>query len=172
MSDAADKLARTRLAIIEHVYRKEMRRERQAFASEQQKSAEQQKAERRQASGQRQAPGERGAQGPREKPAAAGSAGGRRFRRVRSAARSYWRHHPARMGLQMATPLLSQYARRHPLAYLGIAAAAGALLTIARPWRLISVTGILVGLVKSPQLAGLLMSAMSDVDDDEEDAAA
>jgi len=155
MSDTADKLARTRLAIIEHVYRKEGRREQQQAADPEQHPSGEHR--------------ERKAGEKQEKPAA--SPGGRRFRRGRGAAKSYWRHHPARMGLQMATPLLSQYARRHPLAYLGIAVAAGALLTIARPWRLISVTGILVGLVKSPQLAGMVMSAMSGFDDDEEDAA-
>jgi len=164
MSDAADKLARTRLAIIEHVHHKEGRRERQQAASSEQPPSgehrEHQEGEKRE---------KRETREKREKPAA--SLGARRFRRVRGAARSYWRNHPARMGLQMATPLLSQYARRHPLAYLGIAAAAGALLTIARPWRLISVTGILVGLVKSPQLASLVMSTLSGFDDDEEDAA-
>jgi hypothetical protein len=45
--------------------------------------------------------------------------------------------------------------------FLGIAAAAGALLFFMRPWKLISVTGILVALAKSPQVAGLIMSAMS-----------
>jgi len=139
MSDAADKLARTRLAIIEHVYRKEIRRDKRASEDEEAHPHDQAKAAMR--SG--------------------------RMGRVRRAARSYWRHHPARMGVQMAVPFLSKYARRHPLAYLGIAAAAGGLLMASRPWRLISVTGILVALAKSPQLAGLIMSAMSGTDYDD-----
>jgi hypothetical protein len=36
---------------------------------------------------------------------------------------------------------------------------------IARPWRLISATGLLMALVKSSQLSGLIMSAMSAADD-------
>jgi hypothetical protein len=147
MSEASDRLARTRLAIIEHVYRKEIRRDKQAFAADRQQAEESQ---------------------PHE--AAADLRRGRgRMGRVRRAARNYWRHHPARMGVQMATPLLSKYARHHPLAFLGIAAAAGAVLMAARPWRLISVTGVLVAIAKSPQLAGLIMSAMSGTELDDED---
>jgi hypothetical protein len=152
MSDASDKLARTRLAIVEHVYRKETRKETRhedsaAFSSEQTRE--------------------------RERNSRAGSEssvrGRGKWRRAKRAARSYWRHHPARMGVQMAAPLLSRYARSRPLAYLGIAAAAGALLMVARPWRLVSVTGVLMALAKSPQLAGLVMSTMSGWDDEEED---
>ena len=67
----------------------------------------------------------------------------------------------------MATPLLASYARRHPAQYVGIAVAAGALVMVARPWRLVSVTGVLLALAKSPQLAGVVMSAMSGSDDEE-----
>jgi hypothetical protein len=35
---------------------------------------------------------------------------------------------------------------------------------IARPWRLISVTGLLVAVLKSSQLSSVLMSAMSAAD--------
>ena len=42
---------------------------------------------------------------------------------------------------------------------------------VARPWRLISVTGLIVAIVKSSQLSGLVMSAMAGSefgkDDDE-----
>jgi hypothetical protein len=162
MSDSSDKLARTRLAIVEHVYRKENRKETRhedpaAFSSEQTRERE------------------RNSRAGSEPNSRAGSESGVRgrgnWRRAKRAARSYWRHHPARMGVQMAAPLLSRYARSHPLAYLGIAAAAGALLMVARPWRLISVTGVLMALAKSPQVAGLVMSTMSGWDDEEEDEA-
>jgi hypothetical protein len=158
MSDAADKLARTRLAIVEHVYRREIRRE----ARRENRASSSQRA---QAQNQDDQPR------PESEPEQHGDPnGGRgRFRRAKRAARSYWRHHPARVGLQMATPLLARYAGRHPLAYLGIAAAAGALLVAARPWRLISITGVLVALAKSPQLAGLVMSTMAGWDDEEEE---
>lgn len=149
MSAAGDRLARTRLALIEHVHRKEARpgRAQALRARGEKEDGEQWEAAE----------------------AAAASGGGGWFSRVGRAAKSYWRHHPARVGLQVATPLLSQFARRKPVAYVGIAVAAGALLMVARPWRLVSVTGVLLALAKSPQLAGVVMSAMSGGDFDNED---
>jgi hypothetical protein len=141
VSAATDRLARSRLALIEHVHRKEMKGGRTQADGEQWEAAE----------------------------AAAASGGGGWFTRIKRAAQSYWRHHPARIGLQVATPVLSAYARKQPLAYMGIAAAAGAIVMVARPWRLVSITGVLVALAKSPQLAGVVMSAMSGSDMGEED---
>jgi hypothetical protein len=148
MSDASDKLARTRLAIIEHVYRKEARKDRFASAAKERAQAD-------------------GDQWDAAATAAASGRGGT-FRRLKRAAKSYWRHHPARMGLQLAKPVLSSYAHQHPATYVAVAAAAGAIFMIARPWRLISAGGVLLALAKSPQFAGVLMSAMSggDWDDD------
>jgi len=68
------------------------------------------------------------------------------------------------MGLELATPALSQYAARKPAQFLGIAAVVGAVIVIARPWRLISVTGLLMAVVKSSQLSSVVMSAMSAAD--------
>jgi hypothetical protein len=140
MSDASDKLARTRLAIIEHVYRKDARKEHVQRDAEQWEAAQ----------------------------AAASSGDGGMFARLKRAAKSYWYHHPARMGVQVATPLLARYAQEHPVTYVSIAAAAGAIFMVARPWRLMSVGGVLLALAKSPQFAGVLMSAMpgGDWDDD------
>jgi hypothetical protein len=140
---AAERLARTRLALIEYVHRKEVRKDRKARvgAGEHKEDEQWDAAE-----------------------AAAATGSGSWFDRIKRAARVYWRHHPARAGVQMATPLLSAYARRHPGAYLGIAAGAGVIFMIVRPWRLISVTGVLLALAKSPQLAGVVMSAMSGSD--------
>ena len=148
MSGAGDRLARSRLAIIEHVHRKEKPPRGQALRAR----GENEEGEQWEAA-----------------EAAAASSGGGWFTRVKRAAQSYWRHHPARVGLQVATPLLSQFARKNPAAYLGIAAAAGAVVMIARPWRLVSVTGVLVALAKSPQIAGVVMSAMSGGDYGDED---
>jgi hypothetical protein len=67
--------------------------------------------------------------------------------------------------LELATPALSDYAGRKPVQFLAIAAAVGVAAVIARPWRLISATGLLMALVKSSQLSGLIMSAMSAADD-------
>jgi hypothetical protein len=150
MSGASDRLARSRLAIIEHVHRKEVRKDRSARRAE---------------------PAPRSNEGAGEQweaAQAAAASSGSWFTRAKRAARSYWRHHPARMGLQVAEPVLSRYAHKNPAAYVTAAAVAGAIIMVARPWRLVSVTGVLVALAKSPQLAGLVMSTMSgsDWDDD------
>lgn len=142
MSDAADRLARTRLAIIDQMQNREgrapgsrqRRRERDQAAGEDAKESEPE-----------------------------GGAGGW-FAHVRRAASAWWRHHPAHLGLELATPALSAYAGKKPLQYLGIAAAVGALVVIVRPWRLISVTGLLVAIAKSSQLSSVLLSALSAAD--------
>ena len=48
--------------------------------------------------------------------------------------------------------------------FLGIAAAIGAVVVIARPWRLISITGLLLAIAKSSQLSTVLLSALSAAD--------
>lgn len=141
MSDAADKLARSRLAILEHIQRRERRPDRRGDDE-----------------------GEDGSDDPlwqRPKPGSGAAGWLASFKRAASA---WWRHHPAHMGLEVATPMLSDYASRKPVQFLGIAAAVGALVMVARPWRLISLTGLAVALVKSSQLSSMLMSAMAAAD--------
>jgi Flp pilus assembly protein TadB len=138
MSEASARLAQTRRAIIEQVERRERKydpRERKA---------------------------ERAAHGESEEEPPRDIRGW--FDTARHALASWWRNHPAHMGLEMATPALSAYAERKPLQYLGIAAAVGALIVVTRPWRLLSVTGVVMALVKSSQLSGVLMSALSAAD--------
>ena len=86
------------------------------------------------------------------------------FARFKHAAVAWWRSHPARLGVELATPVLSGYAARKPVQFLGIAAAVGAIVMVTRPWRLISVTGLIVTLLKSSQLSSVVMSAMSAAD--------
>jgi hypothetical protein len=142
MSDASDKLARSRQAIIEHIARRQRKHD------------------------------------PREEPPAGYDdpyaafaadeepyrGGGGWFGRVGHAVRTWWRYHPAHMAVELATPLMRGYARRKPLQLLAISAAAGAALTLARPWRLISLTTLIVAVLKSSQLSHLLMAAMSAAD--------
>lgn len=142
MSDAADKLARTRLAIIAHVQRHEHRRGRGEDRDEREPGSD-----------------------DRDWGQARHAAGvGGWFASLKRAAGTWWRHHPAHAGLELVTPVLSDYAARKPLQYLGIAALIGAGLVVARPWRLISVTGLLVALVKSSQLSSMVLSAISATD--------
>jgi hypothetical protein len=143
MSDATDKLARTRQAILEHVARRERRHD----------------------------PREETAQGFAE----AGSPpydddddipdpGEGWFGHMKHAVRTWWRYHPAHMAVELVTPLARNYARRKPVQLLGISLAAGAMLTFARPWKLISIGTILVAVLKSGQLSHLITAAMSASD--------
>lgn len=140
MSDAADRLARTRLAIVEHIDRRERRPERGRMDE---------------------AASSRPDDLPEPDP---GDGPGAWFSHLRIVAMRWWRQHPASLALELATPALSAYASKKPVQFLGIAAAVGAMVVIARPWRLISVTGLIVALAKSSQLSGLVMSAMSAAD--------
>lgn len=140
MSDATDRLARSRQAIIAHIARRERRHD----------------------------PREEGARwqtdegdGTRREPPPRGAS---LFERARHATGIWWRHHPAHMALEVATPLIASYAGRKPVQFIAVAALAGAALTLTRPWRLISVTTLLVAVVKATQLPSVLMSAMSAAD--------
>ena len=154
MSDAADKLAQTRLAIIAHIQRRERRPGGRAA-----------RAEREAARGDADA-GVEGHQELEDEPHGRVRGWYQRFQRAGSA---WWRHHPAHAGLELVTPVLASYAERKPLTYLGVSALIGAALVVARPWRLISVTGLLVALVKSSQLSSMVLSAMSAADYGQDD---
>jgi hypothetical protein len=135
-----DRLERTRLAILEHVHRKEQRKHgiRPDNADTPAEALASEHRSRRRAN----------------KPS--GWMG-----QARDAVDGWWRYHPAHMALDLARPVLTDYARRKPVQYLGLAAVAGAAIFLLRPWKLISATGVLVALVKSPQVASLVMSAMA-----------
>ena len=90
---------------------------------------------------------------PHEDSAAGGP--GELWQDIQRAAGSWWRTHPARLALEMVGPVFDRYARRHPMRTLAFSAAAGAALVLLRPWRLISVTGLLVAAVKSTQMSAL-----------------
>lgn len=141
MSEASDKLAHSRQAILEHVARRQRRHD----------------------------PREVDAQGfaeaygyPDDQPPPDPGSGW--FGHLGHAVKTWWRYHPAHMAVELATPLMRSYARRRPVQLLGISMAAGAALTFARPWRLISLTTLLVALLKSSQLSNLFMAAMSAAD--------
>jgi Flp pilus assembly protein TadB len=143
MSDAADRLAMTRQAILEQIARKQRRHD----------------------------PREETAQGfaaageddhyPDEDPR---HQSGDWFGQLRHGVRTWWRYHPAHMALDLASPMMRSYARRKPVQLLAISLAAGAVLTYVRPWRLISITTLIVAVLKSSQLSSLVMAAMSAAD--------
>jgi hypothetical protein len=150
--EAADKLARSRLAIIEHVQRRERRGERDRPRESRAQSASGGPAG-------AEADGPYDSYDPREPHGARGW-----FDRAQRAAQVWWRHHPAHLAVEVGTPVLQAYAQRHPGRLVAGAAVVGAVLVLARPWRLISVTTVVVALLKSSQLSSVLMSALSAAD--------
>lgn len=142
MSDASDKLARSRQAIVAHLARRERRHDpHEEYAADD-------------------AIGYEGGT-HYEEPQPFGEGW---FGHFRHAAGAWWRHHPAHMAVDLVSPLMRGYARRKPVQLLAISAGVGAALTFARPWKVISVTTLLFALLKSSHLPGLLMAAMSASD--------
>lgn len=130
MSEGADRLVRTRLAIIELIQASHHGRPRTKGA-------------------------------PATDPAAQAAAAHGRWAGLRAAGRDYWSNHPARMVIELAIPTVTAYAQKHPARLLALAAAAGALLVLARPWRLLSVTGLMLAALRSPQLSSMVLSALT-----------
>lgn len=87
------------------------------------------------------------------------------WKTLRRATLTWWRHHPAHLAIDvavgMAKPVLGKYAHEKPLQLLGISAAVGAAAVLVRPWRLVSVTGLLLATVKSSGLTPALLSLIS-----------
>jgi hypothetical protein len=140
MSEASEKLARSRQAILEQMARRQRKHDPREET----------------------APGfSADSRYPDEEPPDPGSGW---FGHLGHAVKTWWRYHPAHMAAELASPLMREYARRKPMQLLGISLATGAALTFARPWRLISVTTLLVALLKSSQLSNLFVAAMSAAD--------
>lgn len=143
MSAGSDKLARSRQAILEHIARRERKHDPRMEPS--------------------QSPyGDPGSFVDDDEPPPDPGAGW--FGHFGHAVRTWWRYHPAHMAVELATPLMRGYARRKPVQLLAISLGLGAALTLARPWRAISVGTLLVALLKSSQLSHLFMAAMSAAD--------
>jgi hypothetical protein len=142
MSDASDKLARSRQAILEHVAKRYRRHDPHIETAE--------------------GFAEPGAAAYEEDDAPDPGSGW--LGHMKHALRTWWRYHPAHMAVELVTPLARNYARRKPAQLLGISLAAGAVLMFARPWKLISAGTIIVALLKSGQLSHLITAAMSASD--------
>lgn len=86
-------------------------------------------------------------------------AGGTTWRLIKYATRTWWHRHPASAVVELAQPLLEDYAQAHPFKLLGFSAGAGAALVVIRPWRLVSV-GVLLTALKSSGLSSALLSSV------------
>ncbi|WP_156955305.1 hypothetical protein [Polaromonas glacialis] len=90
-----------------------------------------------------------------------GSPGHSVLGRIRYAARMWWHRHPASAAVELARPLLNDYARAHPFNLLGISVAAGAAVVVIKPWRMISASALVVAAVKSSGLSNTLFTMFS-----------
>ena len=53
-------------------------------------------------------------------------------------AETWWRNHPLSVGVAIVSPIATRYVKQKPATALALAAAAGAILVLIRPWRLLS----------------------------------
>lgn len=67
---------------------------------------------------------------------------------------------PANAVGQLARPLLDRYAREQPAKLMAAAAAAGALVVLVKPWRLLSITAVLAAALKTSDVADLVTTLM------------
>jgi hypothetical protein len=77
---------------------------------------------------------------------------------LKQAGALWWHGHPAHTALDIAKPLVRNYAEKEPYKLLGISVAVGAAVVVLRPWRLVSLTGLLLATLKSPELSGVMRS--------------
>lgn len=80
---------------------------------------------------------------------------------IKRAVRGWWQHHPVSAAFDLAEPLVSRYARDKPFKLLGIAAGAGVAIAVFKPWRLISLGGVLLAAMKSSDISGAILSILS-----------
>ena len=80
---------------------------------------------------------------------------------ARHAALIWWHRHPASAILQLARPLLSDYAGSHPFKLLGVSAVVGSAIVVVKPWRMMSVGNWLVAAVKSSGLTGAVITLLT-----------
>ncbi|HQR98718.1 MULTISPECIES: hypothetical protein [unclassified Polaromonas] len=80
---------------------------------------------------------------------------------VKQTASSWWHGHPASLALDFARPRMQRFAQEQPLKLLAISAGMGAAAVLLRPWRLISLTGLVLAALKSSEVTGLASSLLA-----------
>lgn len=77
---------------------------------------------------------------------------------LKRAGMTWWHFHPARRGLMLAAPHLADYARVRPMQAIGVAAGIGAALVVLRPWKLLSVSGLAMALLRSTEFSSVALA--------------
>jgi len=90
--------------------------------------------------------------------------GGSAWWTIKRTAAAWWHAHPARLALEVAEPVVEKYARAHPIKLVAVAAGLGAVVVLAKPWRLVSVTGLALAALKSSKLSAMAASFLSPKD--------
>lgn len=76
-------------------------------------------------------------------------------------AAAWWQTHPLRATLNLAIPVVCARVRDKPVQTLALAAGAGAILVIARPWRLVSAAGLALALIRSARIPAILRTLLA-----------
>ena len=97
-------------------------------------------------------------EGDQVQPISSGSSG--TWEIVKHAIRAWWHHHPVSVAFDLARPSIGHYAEEKPFKLLSIAAGLGAAAVLLRPWRLVSLGGLLLATLKSSELSGALQSLL------------
>lgn len=88
---------------------------------------------------------------------------------IKNTVLSWWYHHPANIAVDIVKPLIGRYGRSNPVKLLGISAGVGVAVVMLKPWRLISIGGILLAIMKSADISGALLSMFSRANRQETD---
>ena len=73
----------------------------------------------------------------------------------------WWHRHPASTAVELAKPMVNDFSQAHPFKLLGISAGVGAVMALVRPWRMVSLGGLMVAAFKSSGLSSAVISLMS-----------
>ena len=73
---------------------------------------------------------------------------------------SWWHDHPARSVAMVLESATSEYARRKPIQVVAVAAVAGAAVVLLRPWRMVSVTALMLTLLRSSNFTSVATSVL------------
>ena len=80
---------------------------------------------------------------------------------LKQAIQIWWRRNPASTAVELASPLLDDYAKAHPFKLIGFSACIGAALVVVRPWRMVSLGTVFAAAVKSSGITSALISMLS-----------
>ena len=79
---------------------------------------------------------------------------------ARNLTERWWSRHPVNAAVQLARPILDTCARDQPVKLMAASAAAGALLVLLKPWKLLSITAMLAAVFKTSDVADLVTTLM------------